>query len=271
MSQRRSVQRARSGLSRRTEIILGGVGLVGLIGLWYLLSVTGVLSARVIPSPVDVAISFGELATQGEFWSYAGQTAWATFISTIIILVIATPLAMVISSSRTVDQSTWFIIEFLKPIPGVALIPLALLIAGPTDGVRIFLIIFGALWPMLTQLVYGFNEVSGLVIDTAKVYRFSFWQRVRHVSIPSIMPFALTGLRISVTIALVIAVVTEYIVGIRGIGSMLAQAQLNGVVDQAFALLIFSGLLGLLFSGAVAALSAPALFWHPSQRERRAA
>lgn len=270
MSRRRSVQRAGDGLSRRSEVILGAVGLVGLVLLWQLLSMTGLLSARVIPAPSDVAVSFGNLALRTEFWQSAGQTAWATLLGMLLILVIATPLAMLLSSSQFADQSLWFIIEFLKPIPGVALIPLALLLAGPTDGVRLFLIVFGALWPMLTQLVYGFNEVSGLVLDTAKVYRLSFMQRVQRVLVPSIMPFALTGVRISITIALVIAVVTEYIVGMRGIGSLLAQAQLNGVVDQAFALLIFSGILGLLFSGAVALLSGPLLFWHPSQRERRA-
>lgn len=269
---RRGAARATSGtLSRRTEVILGAVGLVGLIGLWQLLSAVGVLSPRVVPAPSDVALSFGRLAATSEFWAYAGQTAWATIFGTILIVLIAVPLAMAISSSRVVDQSTWFIIEFLKPIPGVALIPLALLLAGPTNGVRVFLIVFGALWPLLTQLVYGFKEVSGLIVDTSRVYQFSLWQRVRAVAIPSIMPFALTGLRISVTIALVISVVTEYIVGIRGIGSMLAEAQLNGVVDQAFALLIFSGLTGLVLSGAVALLSGPLLFWHPSQRERRAA
>ncbi|UOQ58795.1 ABC transporter permease [Leucobacter allii] len=271
MSRTRSLPRAGRPLSRGAEAILGATGLLGLIGLWQLLSATGILPARAIPAPTDVATALVRLAVTGEFWSYAGQTAWATLLGTVLIVVIAVPLAMAIHASRFVDESSWFVIEFLKPIPGVALIPLAILIAGPTDGVRIFLIIFGALWPMLTQLVYGFNEVSGLVLDTAKSYRFSLWQRVTAVSVPSVMPFALTGLRISVTIALVIAVVTEYIVGIRGLGSMLAEAQLNGVIDQAFALLVFSGILGLAFSGAVAALSAPLLFWHPSQRERQTA
>src|SRR5690606_19842522 len=121
----------------------------------------------------------------------------------------------------------------LKPIPGVALIPLALLLWGPTEGVKLALIVFGAVWPLLTQLVYGLREVPGTALEMAKVYRLSRSQRLRRITLPSVLPFTLTGLRISVTIALIIAIVTEYIVGMPGLGSLLALAQLNGVVDQA--------------------------------------
>lgn len=104
-----------------------------------------------------------------------------------------------------------------------------------------------------------------------RVYRLTMAQRVRWLTIPSMMPFTLTGLRISVTIALIVAVVTEYIAGIPGLGAMLATAQLNGAVPQAFALLFVAGLLGLAFSGGVDALGRPLLFWHASQREKAGA
>jgi ABC-type nitrate/sulfonate/bicarbonate transport system permease component len=268
MSQAVVSRRARGTLSRRAELTLGAVGLAGLVLLWQVASAAGILSERVVPAPTDVAGALGRLAGSGEVWSAVWATVSITIIGMAVILLIAIPAAMAIHASRAVENSTWFLIEFLKPIPGVALIPLALLLWGPTDGVKLFLIVFGALWPMLTQLVYGLRETPGLVLDMARVYRFGYAQRIYRITIPSLMPFMLTGLRISVTIALIIAVVTEYIVGMPGLGSMLALAQLNGLVDQAFALLLISGLLGLAFSGSVAALSGPLLFWHPSQRER---
>ncbi|WP_129662486.1 ABC transporter permease [Phytoactinopolyspora endophytica] len=262
-------RRASGTLSRQAELTLGAVGLIGLVLLWQVASVTGLVSERVVPAPTDVAGALGRLVTTGDFWGAVWATVSITVIGMVVILLIAVPAAMAIHASRIVEHSTWFLIEFLKPIPGVALIPLALLLWGPTDGVKLFLIVFGSLWPMLTQLVYGLREIPGLALEMARVYRFGFWQRIHRITIPSVLPFTLTGLRISVTIALIIAIVTEYIVGMSGLGSLLALAQLNGVVDQAFALLLVSGLLGLAFSGAVAALSGPLLFWHPSQRERR--
>ncbi|GAA3777168.1 ABC transporter permease [Microbacterium kribbense] len=269
--QRSRRSRASAPLSSGVEATLSVVGVVGLIALWQIVSMTGAVSARILSSPWDVATAGGRLLMTGEFWMATWATVWITVLGIIVVMLIAVPLAIAIHRSQFVDESTWFVIEFLKPIPGVALIPLTLLLWGPGDGVKLFLIVFGALWPILTQLVYGLRETSGIALDMTRVYRFSPAQRLRWLTIPSMMPFTLTGLRISVTIALIITVVTEYIAGIPGLGTMLAVAQLNGVTDQAYALLLFAGLLGLAFSGAVASLSRPLLFWHASQRERRGA
>lgn len=257
-------------LRRRTEIILGCVGVVGLIAVWQVAIGSGAVSERVLPTPLAVAAALGELLTSAAFWLATWQTVWVTVVGMCVIMVIAIPLSIAIHSSRFVDRSTWFLIEFLKPIPGVALIPLALLLWGLTDGVKLFLIVFGALWPILTQLIYGLREISGVALDMGRVYRLTTLQRVRWLTVPSMMPFTITGLRISVTIALIVAVVTEYIAGIPGLGTLLATAQLNGATAQAFALLFVSGILGLAFSGGVDALGRPLLFWHPSQRERAA-
>lgn len=255
--------------SSTAEIVLGIVGILGLLSVWELVSQVGLVSSRAVPPPSEVAVTAVELLTRSDFWVAVWDTVWATGLGVTAMIAIAVPLAIAIHSSRTVEESTWFIIEFLKPIPGVALIPLALLIWGPTDGIKVALIVFGGVWPLLTQLIYGLRETSGVALNMTKVYQFTAWQKLRYLTIPSLMPFALTGLRISVTLALIIAIVTEYIVGINGVGLLLSMAQLNGLIHQTYALLFFSGVLGLLASGLVAAMSGPLLFWHPSQREKR--
>lgn len=252
----------------RLELLLGFIGIVALLVAWEAVSRLGFVSPKAIPPPSEVAITAADLLSRGNFWLATWQTVWATLLGMVAIIAIAVPVAIAIHSSRTVEESTWFIIEFLKPIPGVALIPLALLVWGPTAGIKVGLIVFGGLWPLLTQLVYGLKETSGVAISMSKVYQFTAWQKFRYLTLPSLMPFALTGLRISITIALIVAIVTEYIVGISGLGLLLSTAQLNGLIDQTYALLFFSGVLGLLASGLIAALSRPLLFWHPSQREK---
>lgn len=266
----RSVRRSpRRPLSPTAEVLLGLAGVVGLIAIWEIVTRFGLVSPRVLPPPSEVLVAGVALLGEGEFWVATWATVWVTIVGILVILAIAVPLSIAIHASQFVEESTWFIIEFLKPIPGVALIPLTLLVWGPTDAVKVFLIVFGALWPILTQLIYGLREISGIALDMSRVYRFNPLQRLRFLTVPSMMPFALTGLRISVTIALIIAIVTEYIAGLPGLGSLLALAQLNGVMDQAYALLLLSGVLGLAFSGAVSAMEGPLLFWHPSQREKR--
>jgi|SRR5690625_4955071 len=254
---------------KTAEIVLGLLGITVLLLLWEVSSQLGWVSPRAVPPPSDVAMTALELLARNDFWVALWNTIWATVVGVAVMIAIAVPLSIAIHSSRVVEESTWFIIEFLKPIPGVALIPLALLVWGPTDGIKVALIVFGGVWPLLTQLVYGLRETSGVALNMVKVYQFSAWQRFRYLTMPSLMPFALTGLRISVTLALIIAIVTEYIVGINGLGLLLSMAQLNGLIQQTYALLFFSGVLGLLASGLIAALSGPLLFWHPSQREKR--
>ena len=187
----------------------------------------------------------------------------------LVVIVIAVPIAMSIHRSMVVQESTWFLIEFLKPIPPVALIPLGLLIWGPTEVLKLILVIFASLWPLLTQLVYGLREVSGTALEVSRVYRFSPWQRTSRIVLPSILPFALTGLRISATIALIVAIVVEYIGGVSGLGQMLILAQLNGLLLETYAIIFAAGFLGLAFNGILAALSRPLLFWHASQREQQ--
>lgn len=252
----------------RTEILLGLTGILALLLTWEAASRFGLVSPQAIPPPSQVALTATDLLSRGAFWIATWDTVWASLLGMLAIMAIAVPLAIAIHSSRAIEESTWFIIEFLKPIPGVALIPLALLIWGPTAGIKVGLIVFGGLWPLLTQLVYGLKETSGVAVSMSKVYQFTLWQRFRYLTLPSLMPFALTGLRISITIALIIAIVTEYIVGISGLGLLLSSAQLNGLIHQTYALLFFSGVLGLLASGLIAAVSRPLLFWHPSQREK---
>lgn len=254
---------------KAAEVLLGLVGILGLLLLWELTSQMGWLSPRAVPPPSEVALTAVDLLARSDFWVALWDTIWATMVGVVVMIAIAVPLSIAIHSSRVVEESTWFIIEFLKPIPGVALIPLALLVWGPTDGIKVALVVFGGVWPLLTQLVYGLRETSGVALNMAKVYQFSAWQKFRYLTVPSLMPFALTGLRISVTLALIIAIVTEYIVGINGVGLLLSMAQLNGLIQQTYALLFFSGVLGLMASGLVAAMSGPLLFWHPSQREKR--
>jgi len=260
--------RMRVKLTRHMEMLLGAVGLLAVLVAWQIASITGALSPNAVPPPTEVAQAFVDLLGSSDFWTALVSSVAAAGIGVVLVIVIAVPIAMAIHRSMTFRESTWFLIEFLKPIPPVALIPLAILLWGPTKAVEVALVAFAALWPMLTQLVYGLREVSGTALEVSRVYRFTPWQRTTRIVLPSLTPFAMTGLRISVTMALVVAIVTEYIVGVPGLGSMLATSQVNGLLDIMYALIVAMGLLGLAFNGALTGLSRPLLFWHPSQRER---
>lgn len=249
--------------------VLGPAAVVAVFGLWEVASRTGLLPEASIPPAMEVITAFGAQLLEPQFWQALWNTLSVALLGLLLIAVIATPLALLIGVSRVMQESTWFPIEFLKPIPPVALIPLGLLLWGPTPGMKLFLVVFGAIWPLLTQLVYGFKEIDGVARDMSRSYRLGRWLTTSRVIIPSILPFGATGLRVSASIAVIIAVVAEMIGGVAGLGQDIVVAQSANALPQMYALIFAAGLLGLFVNFIFGVAEKPLLFWHPSQRKEQ--
>lgn len=266
-----STMRRQAPGSRRSALhkALGPLTVVAVLGLWEVASRAGILPPASIPPATEVMAAFGSQLLELQFWQALWNTLSVAMLGLLLIAVIATPLALLIGMSRDVQESTWFPIEFLKPIPPVALIPLGLLLWGPTPGMKLFLVVFGAIWPLLTQLVYGFKEIDGVARDMSRSYRLGRWLTTTRVIIPSILPFGATGLRVSASIAVIIAVVAEMIGGVSGLGQDIVVAQSANAMPRMYALIFAAGLLGLFVNFIFAMAEKPLLFWHPSQRKEQ--
>lgn len=260
-------RRRRAASTPEGRFALGAGTVVLTFALWEVLSLSGALPADGIPPASAVLAEFAAQLALPAFWAYIWATLSVALLGLVLIIAIATPLALLIGLVKPFAESTWFLVEFLKPIPPVALIPLGLLLWGPSPGMKLFLIVLGAIWPLLTQLVYGVKEVNGVATDMARSYRLGWWLTTSRLVAPSILPFALTGLRISAGIAIIVAIVTEMIGGASGLGQGIVIAQSAGALAEMYALILAAGLLGLALNAAFRAAEKPLLFWHPSIRE----
>jgi ABC-type nitrate/sulfonate/bicarbonate transport system permease component len=252
--------------ARTTDLALGAAAVAGVLGLWEALSRTGVLDTQVFPAASTVLAELWRLLGTGAFWG----DLWATLSSALsglgLVVLLGTVAAMLIGLIRFVENSTWVVVEFLKPIPPIALIPLGLLLWGPSPTMKVTLITFGALWPFLTQMVYGIRQTNNVALDMASSYRLGWWLTTTRIVVPTLLPYALTGLRISASIAVIVSVVTELIGGASGIGQTIAVAQINNLLPTMYAYILTAGLLGVAINLVFQALEKPLLFWHPSQR-----
>lgn len=260
---RRTAQARRGPL---LETGLGWITILAALALWQLLSVAGVLDRDVIPSAFDVITELVRLLGTPEFWGDLWATVSSALGGLLIVLCLGSVLALIIGTVRPVERSTWFVIEFLKPIPPIALIPLGLLLWGPSPTMKVTLIAFGALWPFLTQMIYGIRQTNNVALDMASSYRLGWWLTTSRIIVPTLLPYALTGLRISASIAVIVSVVTELVGGADGIGQTIAVSQANGVLDTMYAYIITAGLLGVTINLIFGLIEKPLLFWHPSQR-----
>jgi ABC-type nitrate/sulfonate/bicarbonate transport system permease component len=140
------------------------------------------------------------------------------------------------------------IIEFLRPVPSTALIPLVVLVIGANFRGALFLTAFGTVWQILPMVVRAISTIDLVASDTARVFALTGWQRLRWLTLPSMEPFLLTGLRIGASTSLVLLIGIELLVGISGIGREISIAYAGGSLRLMYAYVLVAGFLGLAFN-----------------------
>jgi ABC-type nitrate/sulfonate/bicarbonate transport system permease component len=236
------------------------------LALWELAIRVGVISESNIPTMTG---ALGELVSQlGEsgFWSAVGRTleGWALGLG--IAMALGVPLGILIGSSRWLFRAFRVPIEFLRPIPSVALIPLAVLIYGTGLQSKVFLAAFASFWPLLIQTIYGVQDVDPVATDTAKSFGLNRLARMWHITLPSAVPYIATGVRISSAVSLILVVTAELVIGAAGLGREINTARSGGNLEVMYALIVATGLLGWVLNIVMSAAEKRVLRWHPSQR-----
>ena len=263
-------RRASLRSSRLVEVVLTLVSVAAALALWELVSRAGLIDERDLP-PMTAAV--------GELWSMMQTHAfWAAFLQTVrgwalgllIATVLAVPLGILLGSSDTAARAFRVPIEFLRPIPSAALIPLLFLTLGISLRSEVFLAAFGAFWPLLVQTMYGVRDVDPVAIDTARSFGLGRLERLYRITLPSSVPYIATGLRISSTVSLILAFTAELFMGTPGLGQLENYAQSYGLNNELYAIAIATGFLGIAIHVAFSALERRALRWHPSQRPEAA-
>jgi ABC-type nitrate/sulfonate/bicarbonate transport system permease component len=242
------------------------LGVATVLALFELLTRTDAISGRHFPPPSEMFAALGDQIVTAEFWTAVGDTMQGWAIGLAVAAAIAIPVGIAIGSSPLLYRSLRGVIEFLRPIPSVALIPLAILIWGSGLESKVFLAAFASTWPLLIQTVYGVQDVDPVATETARSFGFSRAQRLLHVTLPSAVPYIATGVRISAAVALILAVTAELVIGSPGLGREINIARQGEAVDIMYALIAVTGLLGWGVNIVFARIERRVLHWHPSQR-----
>jgi ABC-type nitrate/sulfonate/bicarbonate transport system permease component len=250
-----------------SNVLLPTLSVAAALALWELISRTNTISQRDLPAMSTSFRALWSLLQTGSFWWAFLDTirGWALGLG--IAMLLAVPLGIVLGSSEFAARAFRVPIEFLRPIPSAVLIPLLFLTLGTNLKSEVFLAAFGAFWPLLVQTMYGVRDVDPLALDTGRSFGLGRVERLTRITLPSSVPYIATGLRISSTVALILAFTAELFMGTPGLGQKVNIAQAYGLSDQLFALAIAVGFLGLAVHLVVSALERRALRWHPSQRE----
>ncbi|MFC7406729.1 ABC transporter permease [Georgenia alba] len=266
-----SVRRSRrSGSGGTQRAVLGLAGVVCLVLAIEILPRAEVVDPRFMPPFSEICVALVERLGTSEFWLALWDTITTWAIGLTIAMVAGIVLGILIGSITLLREATASTIEFLRPIPSVALIPVAVLLFGTDREGTLLLVVYASFWQVLIQVLYGVQDVDPVARDTARTYRFSTWTQARTVIWPTALPYVVTGFRLAATVALILTVTGELLISTPGLGNILGVAQSSGAVASMYALVIVIGLLGVVVNLATRALERRILRWHPSVRRETA-
>lgn len=240
------------------------VGLAAFLGLWECAARSGLVPATDVPPASVVLGRTVEMLGTEPFLRDVVATVLAWALALGIAAAGAVPLGLVLGSLPRVRSATMALIEFLRPIPSVALIPLVLVAIGGGPEAKITLAVYAAVWPILYNTIYAFDEIDPLLLDTARSSGAGRVATLGTVALPHSAPFVFTGIRISAAIALIVVVSTEFIAGADvGIGSFVLEATAGaGRMDLVLAGTLVAGALGYLANDGLERLGARLFRWH---------
>ena len=268
--------RVLSGL-RRSAIVGGPVKRLNLSG-WLvvaLLAGIGELAVRAFDLEDSVAAPSDALRALGTgLWSGGLSGELATTLESYVeglalAVAFGVVLGLAIGSSAALLEALSPLIEFMRPIPAVAIIPLAVLFLGLDASMRRVVIAFAAFWPVLINTIYGVRGGDRMLHDVARTSGVGRTGRLFRVTLPSALPSIFTGVRVSAAIALLVCVTAEFLIGTGGVGTYMDRQQIANRLPEMYAAVILVGLIGYLMNVGLRALQRRTLFWAGEERSRQ--
>jgi ABC-type nitrate/sulfonate/bicarbonate transport system permease component len=254
------------GGGRAGSVLSATIGLALLPLAFEVAPRVGLLPADSFPPTSAVLAALIGQAVTAPFWIAVRDTLTGWAVASILALVLGVILGLAIGASRPGHLLARVTVDFLRPIPSVALIPLLVLVFGTRPQLKVALGVFGGLFPVLFQAMYGVQDVDPVARDTVRSYGLRRPAVVRWLVMPTCLPFVATGARLAASVVLLLVVTGEYIVGVSGIGRAVLDAQSSGSYAQMYAYVITAGLIGLAVNAVLVRGERRLLHWHPSQR-----
>ncbi|MFG6446234.1 ABC transporter permease [Microbacterium sp. P06] len=268
LAPRRARAGSRRGSHRGRTMVRGAAGLLAVFVIAEVISRSGIVDEAFLPPTSVVLVRVAELLVDPAFLGAVAATLQAWAVGLVICIVVSVTLGVILGSSPGAYSASRAVIEFLRPIPSVALIPLAILVLGNDAEMKIALIVFSTAWPVLFNTIYGMHDVDPIAKLTAKSFGRGRIATLWEVSLPSAAPFIFTGIRIAASVALIVAISAELLAGASdGLGRWMLDASATGNrPDLVYAATIIAGLLGLAINGVLVLIERRFLSWQPALR-----
>ena len=185
----------------------------------------------------------------------------------VLAAVIGIALGVAIGLNRRLRATLEPVLEFFRAIPPPVLVPVIMLFAGIGNGMKVIVIVFGCVWPILLNTVEGVRATDSVQVDTARAYGITGPARIARVILPSASPQIAAGMRQALSIAIILMVISEMFAASNGLGFTIVQFQRSFAIPEMWSGIILLGLLGFALSLVFRLAERRALRWYDGLRE----
>lgn len=230
-----------------------------LVSAWWYFSASS--QSIFFPPLADIMARFVEMWFQERFFSDVLPSIGRMLIGFCLAIVVGVALGVVLGRSWVLRGLANPLVQFGRAIPATTLIPVAMTLLGIGDAMKVMLIAFVCVFPVLLNTMGGVASVEQGLQDVSSVFGLNRVQRLFAVILPSSMPQIFSGIRISLAVALIMMIVSEMLAATNGIGYLTIQAQQSFRILDMWAGMILLGVLGVLFTFLLLAIERRVLRW----------
>jgi ABC-type nitrate/sulfonate/bicarbonate transport system permease component len=231
------------------------------VALWAAITHFEWVSPVFLPGPGATAQALREGFADGELGRLLAQTVERMAYGWALASLFGIALGALIGTSAPLRAWLQPSLEFIRPLPASAVMPLAIAFMGLSPGMVLAVIAFGAVWPVLLATVHGFAAVEPRLVEVGRVLRMSRAAFIWKVGLPNALPDVLGGLRLSLTVALILAIVGEMLASQEGLGTAVMQAARSFRSADLFAGVVLLALVGLASNAILSLIERRLLRW----------
>ena len=214
-----------------------------------------------IPPPSDILRVLSQSIFSGEVAAHLVITLSRFVESYLIAAAIGVSVGVILGYFRFVHSLVEVVIEFLRPMPSVAIIPVAILLLGLRDSMIVVVTVYASVWPILVNTIDGVRHMERTLINTGRTFGLRRRQILWQVVLPAASPYIVTGLRVSLSIALILVTTAEMIAGSKGLGFFILDEERSLRTSSMYAGIILVALLGYMLNRFFLALERRAMKW----------
>lgn len=261
-SQRSSLALRRSLASAR-DVLLPTLVLVGLIVVWE--AAVDFFGIREFILPAPSAIWTATTAIWGTVMDHTMATLTTVVVGFLVSIAISLPLAVFITASPWISTAVYPLLVLTQSIPKVALAPILVIALGANEAPRIVITFLVAFFPLVIAIATGLLSVPSELIELGRSYRASRLQELWRIRLPYAVPFIFSGLKVAVALAVVGAVVGEFVAADRGLGYLITTSTAFFKTPLAFGAMILLSLMGIVLFQAVVVIERVFFPWSSGQ------